>query len=287
MNNQLTLTTIGEHALVPLLLPLFRTTNKIRLELANRIDDASSGAECIRAKIEMAEAMLEHNAGVREVYVRGIEDQTLRDQVLIAVDEHIMTWQTELSNLERYRKFLEEDIQDQMVPDCLTMESAFYAAKINRRIPPEGVDGPNKLFRTSVRERYKASWGNKVWCHLLGWAPKEDVRVYRLVPKRLQSTELAYLFGVEDIHPRHDPTNGIYRTTLALELGTEWLTRILGITLYRAFARALDRGYIVICPVDRQEQGWPVEYKTVLVNKQIADQIAYDSSKWRVRTSKT
>ena len=65
-------------------------------------------------------------------------------------------------------------------------------------------------FRRGVIEYLNARHPEEsgaIWCHLTGWAIKDNVKTAHLVPKTLCGEELAYLFGVDEV-VLSDPRNG-------------------------------------------------------------------------------
>lgn len=96
------------------------------------------------------------------------------------------TWNKELLELKRRKKFIVEDMEEDISRD--TVEEAYNTAVVTK-VMSSGIQKPGEL--TVVKGRVIA------FCPLTGWHDAQLTKVAHIVPRALSSAELSYLFGVE------------------------------------------------------------------------------------------
>ena len=177
---------------------------------------ASSTNEYVGAKIERISTDLAMNGILRECYkdadiLKFLTREEYRDatrELHMEVDQQ----ERELTILKRQRKTISDDVYE-VLPRYSTMEGAYSSilmAKIvsasgmqrkggqsSQRIKSEAV----LSFYGAVRERDVGDnfVDSQRYCHIFGWLPEKSVNCVHLVPKCLESDELAYLFGVREV----------------------------------------------------------------------------------------
>jgi hypothetical protein len=113
----------------------------------------------------------------------------------------------ELLILKRQKKAVSDDV-DEVLPQYTTIEGAYSSvlrAKIMSASSKQGKGKPfdQHAFSKTVlsfygAERLTDARSVEKFCHLTGWQPGNYVKCAHLVPKSLESEQLAYLFGVRD-----------------------------------------------------------------------------------------
>lgn len=121
----------------------------------------------------------------------------------------------ELRVLKRQRRTLEQDIEEereQKLPNLApeqskgSLERAYSSAMDSRLMGTIGQSreefNQGKRFQTKfwkdLIDYYHAAKppiGKRIWCHILGWCLKEEIKAAHFVPTALGSDELALLFG--------------------------------------------------------------------------------------------
>jgi hypothetical protein len=123
----------------------------------------------------------------------------------------------ELSILIKQRKLVSEDMENELVvkkrrvndyqPSTEFYERAYTSTIIPRIMSATALPKKHKfrteVFRANVFDAYDAlevkDGFERAWCHLSGWWDKRLVKAAHLVPKSLKPSEVAYLFGVQEI----------------------------------------------------------------------------------------
>ncbi len=194
-------------------------TIKIRkVSATSTITAKSSVSGFLEAQIMGLEADLDYVKHYRQ----GLEE-VARENVVAKRDLEEETSQLEDEDLERkkqlvvlkkQRKILEEDLLESGFPE--RTEEAYaetMAHKVMRSTAKMNKSCFNQsAFRKSVEAYYDASrvveGEAQAHCAVFGWMGSRLTRAAHIVPKALETQELAYLFGVGDV-VLSDPRNGM------------------------------------------------------------------------------
>jgi hypothetical protein len=140
----------------------------------------------------------------------------------------------ELLTLKRQKKAISDDI-DGVLPQYSTIEGAYSSVLMAKIMSASGKQKKGKpfdqrTFSKAVLSFYGAvrrPYGEPVqkYCHLTGGQPDNLVKCAHLVPKSLESDELAYLFGVRET-VLSEPRNGMFAyLKLLLRMCLIWVCR--------------------------------------------------------------
>ncbi|KAL8731089.1 MAG: hypothetical protein Q9166_003617 [cf. Caloplaca sp. 2 TL-2023] len=180
----------------------------------------------------------------------------------------------EKSIIIREGKLLIEDIEDSTTTD--TVEQAYmtqiYVRWRNCSEEAQKEFSKNKrgkwdrkVFKTELEKYLQPTDPNDPgmqWCNVVGdWVLKDYIKAAHIVPYAFQSKELDYLFGTED-------------SALASERN--------GIFLVRGLEAAFDNGAITVVP-DGSLDSNPIEWKVVVLDDSILNQVFFESSKGKFR----
>ena len=120
--------------------------------------------------------------------------------------------------LKRQKKAISDDI-DEVMPQYSTIESAYCSILTTKIMSASGKQRKGRRFNQSEyskavlsfygAERRRSSGTIEKYCHLTGWQNAALVKCAHLVPKSLESDELAYLFGVRET-VLSEPRNGMF-----------------------------------------------------------------------------
>lgn len=169
----------------------------------------SSGSEFINAKIYRISAELAASND-------GIARQSKSE-----VDKK----ERELIILKRQKKAIVDDV-DEALQRYPTIEGAYSSAlltkvisafKKRRKVPEQSLYAKRVLsYYDSVRHPLRKDYYVEKYCHLSAmWLPGMTIKCARVVPKPLESDDLAYLFGVRETD-LSEPRNGMFDFTLIL-----------------------------------------------------------------------
>ena len=118
------------------------------------------------------------------------------------------------------------------MPSYARLEDAYGEILMNRVMAATAKPGKKRYNQSAFKKRVIAFCGaerdsendgdiGSIWCHLTGWQTLEDVKAAHIVPKSLESSELSYLFGANEVM-LSDGNNGItVKTTLGMQELTE------------------------------------------------------------------
>lgn len=184
------------------------------------LSGTSSTKEFIDAKIESLAADIatteEMETIIREAKKRkDISDDEFKDAIE-TIDKDSTELQRELVTIKRQKKIIMDDIDD-IIPKYETVGDA-YAETMTIRImaatckKKKGKAFDQKGFSRAVIAYYGAKreenpGSPEKYCHVTGWSGASLVKCAHIVPKSLESDELAYLFGVREA-VLSDPRNG-------------------------------------------------------------------------------
>ncbi|RFU27637.1 hypothetical protein B7463_g8718, partial [Scytalidium lignicola] len=174
----------------------------------------------------------------------------------------------ELATLKRQEKAIADDMNDAL-SHYSTLEGAYSSVLMTKIISASGQQRKGGKFNQSEYAKAVLSYYNverrlgpgyiRRYCHVTGWYLDKEVKCAHLVPKSLESDELAYLFGVREV-VLSEPRNGI--------------------TLHSVIEGGLDNGRVVLVP-DKPKQGSEIVWRCVLVDHSVASQMIYQGTKWK------
>jgi hypothetical protein len=156
---------------------------------------------------------------LRELYSTG---QITREQFMSeenCVFENLADSNSESRHLKQQRKFIEEDLGDEVEKerrlkgvffrlDAAFLERAYSdllvssvmgnTAKTKTDKTKKDKASEQSRFRDDVLQYYSAidNTSRRAYCHLTGWWSKELVKAAHLVPRSLAQEDIGYLFGV-------------------------------------------------------------------------------------------
>lgn len=175
------------------------------------LSSSSSTSEFIDAKIESLAADIAVGGGLiealRDAKKRKVVAEDDLAKTMKKTEEDIAKAERELVIVKRQKKVIIDDL-DETLPNFDSIKSA-YAATMTSRVmaatcrQKKGKAFDQKGFAQGVLEYYGAKrsrdgGGSEKYCHLTGWHDAEYVKCAHIVPKSLESDELAYLFGVRE-----------------------------------------------------------------------------------------
>lgn len=183
----------------------------------------------------------------------------------------------ELNAVANQGRFFQEDLQDSLerVEDAYVQEMTQAVLRASEDASSDfkknRVLAGNKFSKLvggylAAERTVGANREPERWCVVLGeWIPKSNTKCAHIIPKSLDSKNLAYLFGTDDA---------------ALESERN------GLILQRSIEKAFDNGWIVIVP-DGSVETTPTEWKMIVLNDQIANDTVYTKPNkfWRWKVS--
>jgi hypothetical protein len=189
--------------------------------VTTQLSTASSTDDFINAKIESIKADLALNRKFRGFFSdpkkrKAFTDAEYKDAISELKSEDDRK-ERELIILKRQKKTVSDDIEEGL-PHYSTIEDAYSSVLMTKIMSASGKQRKAKLFDQSayskaVLEFYSAERcrGGTIekYCHLFGWLPEKQVKCVDLVPKSLESDELAYLLGVREVL-LSEPRNGMF-----------------------------------------------------------------------------
>lgn len=190
------------------------------------LSGASSTENFLQAKTDSLEADIAANNHIRDAFDEARRQRVIAEdeykEAIGKTDMELAAAERELVVIRRQKKIILEDM-DEAMPKHETIGEA-YADTITSRImaatghqkrssqQKNGRSSDQKAFRQDVFKYYGAKRETddgsiKKFCHLTGWTGGELVKCAHIVPKSLDSDELAYLFGVRETM-LSEPRNG-------------------------------------------------------------------------------
>lgn len=210
------------------------------------------------------------------------------------LDNKIMNAEADQTHLLKQKQFLREDIQNNSMQamEVAYLECLYFHRQLNNDEDQTATakiskpkQSPQMEFRKKFRkvvaeylgtvfplsgvpEALKFPWHEYSWCTVTGqWLESKSIECAHIVPFDFDTTETAYLFGVES-DALKDPRNGLF--------------------MYELIEKGFDRGWIAIVPYSPIESN-PIEWKVVLLNDKISANVVimaegpYEMTfRWRV-----
>jgi hypothetical protein len=188
----------------------------------SQLSNASSTTDFIDAKMESISAELALNNKFRGYFDRAKKRKCLSDteydDAIRELNLEIDQKERELAALKRQKKAISDDI-DEVLPQYSTLEGAYSSILMTKIMSASAKQRKGKPFNQSAytkevllfygSERRTSSGLIERYCHLTGWHSEKEVKCAHLVPKSLESDELAYLFGVREA-VLLEPRNGMF-----------------------------------------------------------------------------
>jgi hypothetical protein len=194
----------------------------------SQLSMTSSTDDFIDAKIESISAHLAVNSKFRDFFGIAKKSKIFTDEeyddAVKELQSEVDQKERELITLKRQKKVISDDI-DEVLPQYSTIEGAYSSVLRAKIMSATGKQKKGKSFDQSAFSKAVLSYYGAVrrldaestekYCHLLGWLPEDDVKCAHLVPKSLESEELAYLFGVREA-VLSEPRNGMFASSWLL-----------------------------------------------------------------------
>lgn len=170
----------------------------------SQVSLTSSTDEFLEAKLEQITTDLNIYDVMKKYLSQGLEEGRINrkeyNEAVGEIDEKYDPAESEMIAIKRQRKILKEDIQ-QALPRSKIEE--LYTSLIRDLVmgasaKQKKASHSQQHFRASCFKYYEVDHPTnpeEAWCHLTGWHPKDTVTAAHIVPKSLQSDELAYFFG--------------------------------------------------------------------------------------------
>jgi hypothetical protein len=169
--------------------------------------------------VESLSADLDLDVKFRELFAKAREQNAFTDgeyvEAIKELETEVGTEERELVTLKRQRKTISDDIDD-VLPRYSRIEDAYTSVLATKVIP---APSKGKPFEQSTSAKTVLSFYGAVrrtdsghvekYCHLTGWLPGKQIKCAYIVPKSLESDELAYLFGAREA-ALSEPRNGMF-----------------------------------------------------------------------------
>ena len=187
-----------------------------------QLSATSSTYDFINAKIESISADLAVNnkfrvlfqiAKKRKVLTNGEYNDAVRE-----LESEVGQKERELMTLKRQKKSISDDM-DEILPQYSAIGDAYSSLLMTKIMSASGKQRRGRSFNQSAyskavlsfygAERCTSSGDRENYCHLTGWQSAKLVKCAHIVPKSLESDELAYLFGVREA-VLSEPRNGTF-----------------------------------------------------------------------------
>lgn len=164
----------------------------------------SSASDLLEEKILAISTEIEYTEIVRAGLKEALEARKIKEEeaqrLLSDVEDYEDSQTREFVTIKRQRKLIEDDIAED---STTSTEEAYATSMLHRVLGATAKTTKTKFdqsgFRKSVEEYYGAMEmrdGMKfAHCAVLGWVPSSQVKAAHLVPKSLESAEIAHLFG--------------------------------------------------------------------------------------------
>ena len=190
----------------------------------SQLSTTSSTNDFLDAKIESISADLAVNSKFKDYFENAKKRTALADEdyddAVKELELEVNQKERELITLRRQKKIISDDI-DEVLPQYSTIEGAYSSVLMAKIMPASGKQRKGKKFDQSAYSKAVLSFYGAIrrtdsglvekYCHLTGWQPEKHVKCAHLVPKSLESDELAYLFGVRET-VLSEPRNGMFAT---------------------------------------------------------------------------
>jgi hypothetical protein len=188
----------------------------------SQLSTTSSTNDFIDAKIESISADLAINGKFKDYFEGAKKRKVLADEeyndAVKELESEVKQKERELITLKRQKKIISDDI-DEVLPQYSTLEGAYSSVLITKIMSTTGKQKKGKKYDQTAYSKAVLSFYGAVrrtdsgivekYCHLTEWQHQELVKCAHLVPKSLESDELAYLFGVRET-VLSEPRNGIF-----------------------------------------------------------------------------
>jgi hypothetical protein len=188
----------------------------------SQLSTTSFTDDFIDARIESISADLAVNSKFRDYFETAKKSKVFTDEeyddAVQELQSEVDQKERELITLKRQKKAISDDI-DEVLPQYFTIEGAYSSVLTTKIMFTSSKQRKGKSFDQSVYSkavlsfygavRYTDSGQVEKYCHLTGWLPEKQVKCVYLVPKSLESDELAYLFGVREA-VLSEPRNGMF-----------------------------------------------------------------------------
>jgi hypothetical protein len=188
----------------------------------SHLSTASSTSDFIEAKIESISSDLDVNGKFKEIFEIAKKRKAFTDEeyddAMRELKSEVDQKERELLTLKRQKKAISDDI-DEVLPQYSTIEDAYSSVLMTKIMSASSKQRKGKPFDQSAfskavlsfygAKRHATGGHVEKFCHLTGWQPWNHVKCAHLVPKSLESDELAYLFGVRET-VLSDPRNGMF-----------------------------------------------------------------------------
>lgn len=186
----------------------------------SQLSTASSTSDFIDAKIKSISSEIAINGKFKEYFAsaktRKVFTDEEYDDAMRELRSEVDQKERELLTLKRQKKAISDDI-DEVLPQYSTIEGAYSSVLMAMSASSKQRKGKpfdQRAFSKAVLSFYGAGWHTDAgpvekFCHLTGWQPGICVKCVHLVPKSLESDELAYLFGVRET-VLSEPRNGLF-----------------------------------------------------------------------------
>ena len=148
-----------------------------------------------------------YRAGLHDAFQTAKIGKREYDAELECLNEAVTSLRWERTTINRQRKILEEDITKDLKPNQTQVEDAYAASMMEcvltgqARMPKDKLN--NQEFRKAIEKYYGAKvimdGIPKTHCSLVGWCDSSDVKASHIVPRILNSEELAHLYGVGEV----------------------------------------------------------------------------------------
>jgi len=206
-------------------IPYNETTTLLRKRSASALsildsknDRKSIATDFVDAKVDSLEADLQLQKHLKaqflEAYKNGDLNETMFEEAMKEVEDEIEDITRCLHVSKREKKTLIDDMNDSLRHTInsskMDLAHAFVGAVASKVANATGDQKKKKFpqedFCKGVCEYYDAKrilisdTGEETeqkWCHVEGWQEADDVRCAHLVPKSLETEELARFFGAE------------------------------------------------------------------------------------------
>ena len=188
----------------------------------SQLSTTSSTNDFIDAKIESISADLAVNGKFKGYFESAKKRKILADEeyddAVKELESEVKRKERELITLRRQKKIISDDIDD-VLPQYSTIEGAYSSVLMAKIMSASSKQRKGKKFDQSAYSKAVLSFYSAVrhtgsglvekYCHLTGWQSEKLVKCAHLVPKSLESDELAYLFGVRETI-LSEPRNGMF-----------------------------------------------------------------------------
>jgi len=188
----------------------------------SQLSTTSSTNDFIDAKIESISADLAVSGKFKDYFESAKKRKVLADEeyddAVKELESEVNQKERELITLRRQKKIISDDI-DEALPQYSTIEDAYSSVLMAKIMSASGKQRKGKKFDQSAYSKAVLSFYGAVrhkdsglvdkYCHLTGWQSGKQVKCAHLVPKSLESDELAYLFGVRET-VLSEPRNGMF-----------------------------------------------------------------------------